>query len=103
MQNKIFSLLGLAQRAGSVASGEFMTEKCVKSKKAKLVIVAEDASDNTKKLFHDMCAYRKVPVYDYGTKEALGKAIGKAMRSSVAVTEQGFADSVKKHLDIPET
>ena len=40
-------MLGLAQRAGKVASGEFSTEKAVKSKKAFLVVVASDASDNT--------------------------------------------------------
>ena len=38
-------MLGLAQRAGKVASGEFSTEKAVKSKKAFLVVVASDASD----------------------------------------------------------
>ena len=51
MQNKILSLVGLAMKAGKVVSGEFSTEKAVKEGKASLVIVAEDASDNTKKLF----------------------------------------------------
>lgn len=52
-------MLGLAQRAGKVASGEFSTEKAVKSKKAFLVVVASDASDNTKKMFSDMCTFYK--------------------------------------------
>ena len=55
-------MLGLAQRAGKVASGEFSTEKAVKSKKAFLVVVASDASDNTKKMFSDMCTFYKVPI-----------------------------------------
>ena len=46
-QNKTLSMLGLARRAGKVVSGEFSVEKAVKSGKAYLVIVAEDASDNT--------------------------------------------------------
>ena len=45
------SYLGLATRAGKVQSGEFSTEKSVKSGKAALVLVAGDASDNTKKKF----------------------------------------------------
>lgn len=49
--SKVLSMLGLAAKAGKVASGEFSTEKEVKSGNACLVIVAEDASDNTKKLF----------------------------------------------------
>ena len=36
--NKVFSLLGLATRAGRTASGEFMTEKSVKNKTAALVL-----------------------------------------------------------------
>ena len=49
VEKKVFSYLGLATRAGALASGEFMTEKVVKAGTAKLVIVATDASDNTKK------------------------------------------------------
>jgi ribosomal protein L7Ae-like RNA K-turn-binding protein len=44
-------------KAGKVASGEFMTEKAVKTSMAHLVIVAEDASANTKKMFSDMCTF----------------------------------------------
>ena len=56
-QNKIYSLLGLAMRGRNLVSGEFQTEDAVKKGSAMLVIVAEDASANTKKLFHDKCSY----------------------------------------------
>lgn len=49
--NKVFSMIGLATRAGKTVAGEFSVEKAVKQKKAWLVIVSEEASDNTKKLF----------------------------------------------------
>ena len=65
-QNKIYSLLGLAMRGRNLVSGEFQTEDAVKKGSAMLVIVAEDASANTKKLFHDKCSYYEVPVYEYG-------------------------------------
>ena len=45
MNDKVISLLGLAERAGKIASGEFAAEKAVKIGKARLIIVAEDASD----------------------------------------------------------
>ena len=48
-KNKVMSYLGLATRARKVQSGEFSTEKSVKSGRAALVMVAEDASDNTKR------------------------------------------------------
>ena len=53
--NKVLSLLGLATKAGKVASGEFSTEKSVKTGKGFLVLVADDASQNTRKKFQNMC------------------------------------------------
>lgn len=55
---KILNLLGLATKAGKTASGGFMTEKSVKGGKAFLVLVPEDASDNTKKMFFNMCTIK---------------------------------------------
>lgn len=95
---KVLSLLGLATRSRNVVSGEFMTEKSVKSGTAKLVIVAEDASDNTKKEFRDMCTFYKVPCYFFGTKEELGKSMGKEIRASLSITDDGFAGSIIKLL-----
>jgi ribosomal protein L7Ae-like RNA K-turn-binding protein len=96
---KVFSYIGLATKAGNLASGEFMTEKAVKERKAKLVIVAEDASDNTKKMFTNMCTYYKVPIYFFGEKTKLGHAIGKEFRASLALLDKGLADIVEKQLD----
>lgn len=92
-------MLGLATRAGKLSSGEFSTEKAVKDGKAFLVIIAGDASDNTKKLFTNMCAFYKVPLQIYGTKETLGHAMGKELRASLALTDKGFSDAVLKLID----
>ncbi len=86
-------------RGRNLVSGEFQTEEAVKTGSAMLVIVAEDASANTRKLFHDKCSFYEVPVYEYGTKEELGRAIGKDMRSSLAVCDAGLADAIIKHLN----
>lgn len=97
--NRIFSLLGLATKSGNLVSGEFMTETKVKTKAAMLVIVGEDASENTKKMFQNMCEFYQVPLYFYGKKEELGHAIGKELRASLAVTDRGFAGSLIKMLE----
>ncbi len=94
--NKVLSLLGIAQRGRNVASGEFMTEKTVKEFSARLVIVAEDASFNTKKEFKDMCSFYEVPYVEYGTKESLAHAIGKEVRASLSVTDDGIARKIQK-------
>ena len=96
---KILSFFGLAARAGRIASGEFQTETAVKDGTAKLVVVAEDASDNTKKLFRDKCSFYKVPNITLGTKEELGHAIGKEFRASLAVLDEGFANAIMKKME----
>ena len=55
-KKKLLNMIGLATRARKVVSGEFSTEKSVKSGRSHLVIVSEEASDNTKKMFTNMCA-----------------------------------------------
>ena len=49
--NKVLSLIGLATKAGKTVSGEFSTEKSVKTGKGFLALVADDASENTKMKF----------------------------------------------------
>lgn len=95
-------MLGLAAKAGKVVSGEFSVEKAVKSNKAYLVIVAEDASDNTKKMFTNMCTFYEVPIYFYGNKETLGNAIGKETRASVGLLDTGFSDAIVKKIKIEQ-
>ena len=97
-QNKAMALIGLAQKAGKVASGEFSSEKAVKEGKAKLVIVAEDASDNTKKKFNNMCTYYEVPYFLLGDKIQLGNAIGKEFRASLAIVDENLAKAIKKQI-----
>ncbi len=97
-EKKVFNLLGIATKSRNLASGEFSTEKAVKEHKAALVIVAKDASDNTKKMFTNMCTYYNVPIYLFGEKNDLGHAMGKEFRASLAVFDKGLADAIEKIL-----
>ena len=97
--DKVLSMLGIAAKAGGVASGEFSTEKAVKDGRAYLVIVAADASENTKKNFRNMTDFYEVPMYLYGDKEILGHFIGKEFRASLAVTNEGLAHSIEDNLN----
>ena len=54
MNDKIFGFLGLAMRAGKLDTGEQRVRDRIRSENACLVILAEDASDNTKKKITDM-------------------------------------------------
>lgn len=99
MRNKALSLIGLASRARKVSSGEFSVEKAIKSYNAFLVIVAEDASDNTKKKFSDMCSYYETPIIFYSSKDELGHSIGKEYRASLAILDENFATGIMEKID----
>lgn len=96
--NKVLSLLGLATKAGKVASGEFSTEKSVKTGKGFLVLVADDVSQNTRKKFQNMCDFYEVPIYFIANKEELGRFCGKEFRASLAVQDENFAKAMLKEL-----
>ena len=98
-QNKVYSLLGIAMRGRNLVSGEFQTMEAIKTGSAMLVIIAEDASDNTTKQFTDKTTFYEIPLFRYGTKEDLGRAIGKDLRSSVGVCDAGLADAIIKQLE----
>ena len=92
----VLGLLGLAQKAGCIKSGEFMAENMIKEGKSFLCITATDASDNTKKQFSNMCEFYEVPMVVYGNKDTLGHFIGTQMRANIAITDEGIANSILK-------
>ncbi|CAG7623910.1 YlxQ family RNA-binding protein [Paenibacillus allorhizosphaerae] len=96
MNKNFFSNLGLAMRAGKVITGEEMVIQSVRGGEAKLVIVAEDASENTLKKINDKCSYYGVPLLLTGQREQLGDSIGKEARVAIAVTDAGFARMLMK-------
>lgn len=97
-RDSVLSLISIAKKAGKTAAGEFQTETAVKSGKAYLVIVSTEASENTQKKIRNMCSFYEVPYSVYGTKEALGAAIGCEFRASIAVLDEGLANSLKKKI-----
>lgn len=91
--DKALSMLGIAMKAGKVASGETACENAIKNGTAQLVILANDASDNTRKHFADMCEYRNIKMVIHSDKESLGRAVGRDLRSNLAITDKGLADA----------
>lgn len=94
MQDKFLGMLGICTKAGKTASGSFAAEKAIKSGIAFLVIVAEDASDNTKKDYEKLCNGYNVPMKLYGTKEQLGSATGKEVRTVIAITDESLSKNL---------
>ena len=101
-KDKIYSFLGLATRAGKIVSGDDSTLLELKRGNVKLVIVADDASDNTKKLFKDKSSYRNIPYVYFSSKLELGYSIGMAPRSVLGVKDINFANKILELMEIPK-
>lgn len=95
-KNDPLSYLGLAMRAGKLAIGDDIVLQAIRSKEAKLVILADDASARTQKKFRDKCSHYQIPLVVYGNRYELGASIGKEERVVIAVNDQGFAEMIAK-------
>jgi len=93
-EEKVCSFMGLAVRAGQTVSGSFASDKAIKMGKARLVLIAKDASENTKKGFFDACKYYSTEIRVIGDKDLLGKYTGKNVRTVVAVVGESFANKL---------
>jgi ribosomal protein L7Ae-like RNA K-turn-binding protein len=99
MNEKLCSLLGLAMRAGKIKHGEDAVLQSIRSEQAKLVFLANDASEATYKKMSDKCSYYRVTLHQMSDRATLGRCIGKETRVSLAVIDEGFAKSMSKWLD----
>jgi len=93
------SLVGLANRAGKIISGEELSVKEIRNGKAKLVLLSADASANTTKKITDKCRSFNVPLKIIENRETLGQAIGKEARVVVSILDVGFAKKLMTLLD----
>lgn len=95
--NRIYQTIGIAYRARMVVSGDVLLSK-IRNKTVALVIVADDASIRTKKMYQDKCNFYQVPVVIYGSREHLSQAIGKTNNVAIGIENKGFAKKVYDQL-----
>ena len=91
MINKLYSYVGLIQKSGNLISGNDAVEIDIKKKKCKLLIISDDASENTKKKFDNLAKLHNINYVNYGNKEDFGRAIGKSARSVLSIKDKNFA------------
>lgn len=99
INNKIYGLLGLARRAGKISFGTESAKETIEKNKAKLVIVAEDCSNRTKKNFESTCKNENVPIRIFGTIEDLSKSIGQNNKAVIVIKDENFAKELLKKID----
>ena len=95
----ILSMIGLAKKAGRVEIGEEPVGSAVRAKKARVILIAQDAAASSvrrAKAFANVgnCLYLTIPA----DKDDLGRCLGRTSCAMAAVTDIGFADAIVKKL-----
>lgn len=89
-------MLGISAKAGKIVSG---TDYCLlemKKGKVKLILIAQNASEKTKKNFVFYAEQYKIPIVVYGELEENSKAIGKKNRAVIGIIDKNLADQIEK-------
>lgn len=96
--DRFFRLLGLARRAGKVVFGTPLALQSLHKGRARLLIVCDEASENTKKKMHTQAQFYRVPLILLKIpQEQFAHLLGKhSPVVSVAVTDDGFAIELLK-------
>ena len=99
MKKNTLLVIGLAARARGIVIGTNQVLEAVRNKKAKLVLIATNVSDNTYKNLTDKSTYYSVKaIQTDATAEELGKAVGHSNTAAIAFTDINFVKAYEKSL-----
>ena len=99
MNRKVISYLGFAKKYGNLVSGVNTCTFAMAKRKAKLIILAEDISENSeKKIMKEIRKYG-TDFVRYGTSEELSHAVGTAGRSVFGVCDGNFKEVILKEIN----
>ena len=94
----LLRMLGLAARAGALLPGTERVREAARSDSLEFVLVASDASDNSRDKLLPLLEARQIPYAIVADRNELGAAVGKAPLSAVGITENHFALRVRELL-----
>ena len=97
--NKALNTLGISACARKISYGETLL-KDIKSKKVSLVVVASDASDNSKKRLIDKCNFYKCKYVVCLDKDSITKSIGRVdLVSAVGIKDYNLMKKFKENIE----
>ena len=99
MREKTLNLLGLMRKANAIAVGETNTGGAVRAGKAKLLLLAADASDNARSRARGFTHGRDIVTVTLPfTKDEIAAHVGVSGCAMAAITDIWFANAFMKSL-----
>ncbi len=87
--NKLYGILGLARKAGSLESGLYSIKSSLQKRPGYLLLLAEDAGLNTHKKITDLSINQGVPLLVWGKKEEFSKIFNRPV-AALLITSKDF-------------
>ena len=95
-KRKVLGMLGISAKAGKMVCGTDATLEDIERRKVCLVVVAENASDKTKKNIEFICKKKNVEYIEFGDIDEISKAIGKSNKAIIGIKSKGLAEQIVK-------
>lgn len=96
MQTKVYGLIGIARRARKVVMGESVIT-AIQNKNAKVVLISEEASVNTKKKISDKCQYYNI-TFCFVDDILLNQSLGEFNKKVIAITDEGMSKKIVQYM-----
>lgn len=94
MNNKFLQFLSLIKKSGKIIEGYNKTEELVKKGSIKVVIISEDASENTYKKFYNYSNRYKIYLIKKFTKAQLGQSIGRNEINVIGLSDDSMCKKI---------
>ena len=102
-QNRTLGLLSISRKGGNLTVGEEQVGAVARAGRARLLLVASDASDHTVRRARSFVAGTAQPMLIVSfTKDELGQALGVSSCAIAAITDVRLAQAFVKTLGEPE-
>ena len=95
-KNRVLGLIGIATKAGKVIFGTEAVLEAIEKRKAKLVIIAEDASEKSKDNMIYSSSKKDIPIAVYGLIEDISHSIGRKNKSVICINDKNLGEEIYK-------
>lgn len=102
MRKKIISYLGFAKKSGNLLAGVNTCTFGMNKGKVKLMILAEDISENSEKKIMKEIRKHNVKYVKYGSSEEMSHAIGSSGRNVFGICDDNFMKVILSEIDREE-
>ena len=99
MNRKVISYLGFSKKSGNLLTGVNTCTFALAKGKVRLMILAEDISENSRKKIMKEIRKYGVKHIEYGSSDEMSHAVGASGRNVFAICDKGFAEAITKEIE----